>query len=106
MAAETTKKQVTLIAVSKTKPAELLKEAYESGQRDFGENYVDELVEKASMLPEDFRWHFIGHLQTNKVSSLMNIKNLECIQSVDNLKLATKIEKKCEKLGRNLNVFV
>ncbi|CAD8159162.1 unnamed protein product [Paramecium octaurelia] len=105
-ASETTNKQVTLVAVSKTKPVELIKEAYEGGQKHFGENYVNEVIEKAPLLPNDISWHFIGHLQTNKVSTLMKIQNLEFIQSVDSLKLAQKIEKHCEKLGRNINVFV
>jgi uncharacterized pyridoxal phosphate-containing UPF0001 family protein len=58
---------VTLVAVSKTKPASMLQEAYDAGQRDFGENYVQELVDKEAALPKDIRWHFIGHLQSNKV---------------------------------------
>ncbi|MGB3007224.1 MAG: YggS family pyridoxal phosphate-dependent enzyme, partial [Chitinophagaceae bacterium] len=60
-------KNVTLVAVSKTKPVEDIQELYNLGQRDFGENYVQELVDKAAQLPNDIRWHFIGHLQTNKV---------------------------------------
>ncbi len=63
--------QPRLVAVSKTKPVELLKEAYDAGQRDFGENYVQELSDKAPQLPDDIRWHFIGHLQSNKVKSLL-----------------------------------
>merc|ERR1719446_1132948 len=59
---------VTLVAVSKTKPVEMLMAAYNAGQRDFGENYVQEIVQKAPEMPSDVRWHFIGHLQTNKVS--------------------------------------
>ena len=57
----------TLVAVSKTKPIELLMEAYNAGQRDFGENYVQELVDKQKLMPQDICWHFIGHLQSNKV---------------------------------------
>ena len=60
-------KQVTLVAVSKTKPVSAIQELYNLGQRDFGENYVQELVDKEALLPKDIRWHFIGHLQTNKV---------------------------------------
>ena len=60
-------KNVTLVAVSKLKPAEEIMEAYHAGQRDFGENYVQELVDKYEALPKDIRWHFIGHLQSNKV---------------------------------------
>ena len=62
-----TAKNVTLVAVSKTKSAEEILELYHLGQRDFGENYVQELVEKYEQLPKDIRWHFIGHLQSNKV---------------------------------------
>ena len=61
----------TLIAVSKTKPVEALQYAYDAGQRDFGENYVQEIVEKAPKLPSDIAWHFIGHLQSNKVKELI-----------------------------------
>ena len=83
----------TLVAVSKTKPVELLRVAYEAGQRDFGENYVQEVVEKAPQLPADLRWHFIGHLQTNKVKDLLKAPNLQCVHTVDTIKLAnTTIE--------------
>lgn len=77
--------KVTLIAVSKTKPVEALLEAYEAGQRDFGENYVEELVEKVPLLPKDVRWHFIGHLQSNKVPKLMSV-DLFSIHTVDSTK--------------------
>ena len=88
-------KEVTLIAVSKTKPVSLLREAYEAGIRDFGENKVQELVDKMEQLPGDIRWHMIGHLQTNKVKYL--IGKTELIHSVDSLKLAKVIEKESEK---------
>ena len=61
---------VTLVAVSKTKPPELVRELYDAGQRHFGENYVQELVEKSRLLPADIQWHYIGHLQRNKVTSM------------------------------------
>ena len=64
-------KNVTLVAVSKTKPVEDILELYHLGQRDFGENYVQELVEKYEQLPKDIRWHFIGHLQSNKVKLIL-----------------------------------
>jgi uncharacterized pyridoxal phosphate-containing UPF0001 family protein len=70
---------VTLIAVSKTKPPELVRQGYDEGQREFGENYVEELSEKWGKLPEDIRWHFIGHLQSNKVAALMKVPNLHMI---------------------------
>ena len=80
----------TLVSVSKLKPIEDLKEAYEAGCRVFGENYVDELVEKAPQLPEA-KFHLIGHLQSNKVSKVCHIDNLAMIETVDSIKLADKI---------------
>ena len=65
------RRDVTLVAVSKTKPAEMVQEAYNLGQRDFGENKVQELTAKCQVLPEDIRWHLIGHLQTNKVKYIV-----------------------------------
>jgi PLP dependent protein len=88
----------TLIAVSKTKPAADIKELYELGQRDFGENYVQELVEKATQLPADIRWHFIGHLQTNKVKLIVPFVQL--IHGVDSLKLLKEINKEAAKCNR------
>ena len=85
----------TLIAVSKTKPVELLKGAYDEGQRDFGENYVQEVTAKGPMMPDDVRWHFIGHLQTNKVKELVSVPNLHCVHTVDSLKLAAELQKRC-----------
>lgn len=90
--------EVTLIAVSKTKPAEILKEAYDLGVRVFGENKVQELTEKFEVLPKDIRWHMIGHLQTNKVKYIAD--KVELIHSVDSLRLAETIEKEAAKRGR------
>ena len=87
---------VTLVAVSKTKPVEDIQALYDLGQRDFGENYVRELVDKQKQLPGDIRWHFIGHLQTNKVKMLLPVVQL--IQSIDSLKLLIEINKQSEKL--------
>lgn len=89
---------VTLVAVSKTKPAEMLMEAYEAGQRDFGENYVQELVEKHEQLPKDIRWHFIGHLQSNKVKFIVPFVHL--IHGVDSIKLLQEIDKQSAKLNK------
>lgn len=89
---------VTLIAVSKTKPVEDILELYKLGQRDFGENYVQELVEKAGRLPGDIRWHFIGHLQTNKVKLIAPFVQL--IHGADSLKLLKEINKEAAKAGR------
>jgi PLP dependent protein len=80
-----------LLAVSKTKSVDEIKALYDLGHRDFGENYVQELVEKQALLPKDIRWHFIGHLQTNKVKYLAPF--IYMIQSVDSLKLLLEIDK-------------
>lgn len=87
--------EVTLIAVSKTKPVETLQEAYDLGVRIFGENKVQELTAKYEALPKDIHWHMIGHLQTNKVKYI--IDKAELIHSVDSLKLAETIEKEAAK---------
>ncbi len=82
-------KEVTLLAVSKTKPLSMLQEAYDAGQRDFGENKVQEILEKAPVLSEDIRWHMIGHLQRNKVRQVIDRTVL--IHSVDSFRLAEEI---------------
>ncbi len=89
--------EVTLIAVSKTKPVSDLEEAYEAGARDFGENKVQEILEKYPRLPADIRWHMIGHLQTNKVRQVVGRACL--IHSVDSVKLAREIEKESARQG-------
>ena len=96
--------EVTLIAVSKTKPAEDIAELYENGVRDFGENKVQEMVEKYELLPKDIRWHLIGHLQTNKVKYIVDKVHL--IHSVDSVKLAEQIEKEAAKKGVIVNILV
>ena len=78
--------------------------AYNHGQRDFGENYVEELVSKQKELPKDIRWHFIGHLQSNKVNKLMNA-NVHMIQTIDSIKLAKKLNDKCRELSRKLEIM-
>lgn len=88
----------TLVAVSKTKPNEDILALYELGQRDFGENYVQELVDKAAALPKDIRWHFIGHLQSNKVKYIAPFVHL--IHGVDSLKLLREINKQATKCNR------
>lgn len=96
--------EVQLIAVSKTKPVELLLEAYEAGVRDFGENKVQELTEKYDLLPKDIRWHMIGHLQRNKVKYLVGKVHL--IHSVDSLRLAQEIQKEAQKRQMEVNILV
>jgi PLP dependent protein len=98
------KKNITLIAVSKTKPVEAIQELYDLGQRDFGENYVQELVDKQAKLPNDIRWHFIGHLQTNKVKYITPYVHL--IHGVDSYKLLKEINKQAEKQGRVVDVLL
>jgi len=95
---------VCLIAVSKTKPISSIQEAYDAGQRDFGENKVQELVEKQALLPEDIRWHLIGHLQTNKVKYTAHFVHL--IHAVDSLKLLVEIDKQAKKHQRRQKVLL
>ena len=89
---------VTLVAVSKTKSIDAILELYNLGQRDFGENYVQELTEKYEQLPKDIRWHFIGHLQSNKVKYIAPFVSL--IQTVDSKKLLAEIDKQGKKCNR------
>ena len=97
-------KNVTLVAVSKTKPVEDILALYDLGQRDFGENYVQELIEKEQTLPKDIRWHFIGHLQSNKVKQIISFVHL--IHGVDSLKLLQEINKQAEKINKVINVLL
>lgn len=95
---------VTLVAVSKTKPLPEILEAYNAGQLDFGENRVQELMEKQGALPQDIRWHLIGHLQTNKVKFIVPFVNL--IHSVDSEKLLAEINKQAGKANRIIPVLL
>ena len=95
---------VTLIAVSKTKPLESITEAHNAGQRIFGENMVQELVEKYEQLPKDIEWHLIGHLQTNKVKFIAPF--ISMIHSVDSLKLLKEINKQANKNNRVINCLL
>lgn len=96
--------EVTLIAVSKTKPVEMLWEAYRAGVRDFGENRALELLDKYEALPKDIRWHMIGHLQRNKVKYLVG--RVYLIHSVDSLRLAQEIQKEAEKRQVQADILV
>jgi pyridoxal phosphate enzyme (YggS family) len=90
-----------LVAVSKTKPAAAVAEAYAAGQRDFGENYVQELLDKAPALPADVRWHFIGHLQSNKARALVEgVPGLAMVETVDSEKLASRLDAAAAGAGR------
>ncbi len=97
-------KETKLIAVSKTKPVEMLKEAYDAGMRDFGENKVQEILDKYDKLPSDIRWHMIGHLQTNKVKYIAD--KVFMIHSVDSVKLAVEISRRAIQAGRIIPVLI
>jgi len=97
-------KDVTLVAVSKTKPNEAILEAYSAGQRIFGENKVQEMTEKAEILPKDIQWHFIGHLQRNKVKYIAPYVTL--IHGVDSFKLLKEINKEGKKNNRIIDVLL
>ena len=95
---------VKLVTVSKFHPVEALQEAYDAGQRVFGESHVQELVAKQQVMPSDIQWHFIGHLQTNKVKYLASFVSL--IHAVDSLKLLKEIDKQAQKCGRVIDVLL
>ncbi len=101
---ELTAKQVTLVAVSKTKPVADIEALYALGQRAFGENYVQELVDKQALLPADIDWHFIRHLQTNKVKYIAPFVHL--IHGVDSFKLLKEIDKQAAKHNRVINCLL
>lgn len=103
-AAGRTRGDVTLVAVSKTKPVELLQEAYEAGVRDFGENKVQELMDKIPRLPSDIRWHMIGHLQRNKVKYIVG--KVALIHSVDSLRLAEEISHEAVRQGIQTDILI
>ncbi|MCI6499527.1 YggS family pyridoxal phosphate-dependent enzyme [Lachnospiraceae bacterium HCP1S3_C3] len=96
--------EVTLICVSKTKPASMVEEAYKTGQRNFGENKVQEINDKYPILPDDIKWHLIGHLQRNKVKYIINKVHL--IHSVDSIRLAEQIQHEAEKADKVMNILV
>jgi PLP dependent protein len=95
---------IRLVAVSKTKPAADIKALYDLGQRDFGENYVQELTEKQQQLPADIHWHFIGHLQSNKVRQIISFVHL--IHGVDSLRLLKEIDRQAGAKGRVVDVLL
>ncbi len=95
---------VTLVAVSKFHPLEELEEAYDAGQTAFGENRAQELEEKAKQMPRDVKWHFIGHLQTNKVRGIM--PHVAMIQSIDSVKLLQLVGKEAMRIGRTVDVLL
>jgi pyridoxal phosphate enzyme (YggS family) len=104
LTAELGAKGVTLVAVSKTKPNEDINALYSLGQRDFGENYVQEITEKHAALPPDIRWHFIGHLQSNKVRLIATFVHL--IHGVDSFRLLQEINKQAGKANRVIDILL
>lgn len=94
----------TLVAVSKTKPVEAIQELYDLGHRDFGENYVQEMVDKQANLPADIRWHFIGHLQSNKVKYIAPFVHM--IHGIDSFKLLKEVNKGAAKNNRTIDVLL
>ena len=98
------REEVTLIAVSKTKPVEMLQEIYDEGIRDFGENKVQELTEKYEVMPKDMKWHMIGHLQRNKVKYIVD--KVALIHSVDSLRLAETIENEAAKHNVTVPILI
>lgn len=101
---QTLSENANLVAVSKTKPVAAIQEAYEAGQRDFGENYVQEMVDKHPQLPADIHWHFIGHLQSNKVKYIAPFVYL--IHGVDSFKLLKEINKQAQKNDRVIDCLL
>ena len=101
---ESLPKHVTLVAVSKTKPIAAIQEAYDGGQRIFGENKIQEMTEKWEALPKDIQWHMIGHVQTNKVKYM--IPYVDLIHSVDRLKLLKEINRQAERWRRKVGVLL
>ncbi len=96
--------EITLVCVSKTKPASLVREALEAGATDFGENYVQEAAEKIPMVGGGARWHMIGHLQSNKAAKAASL--FDMVQSVDSAKLASRLARPARELGRVLEVLI
>ncbi len=96
---------VTLVAVSKTKSNEEILKAYNLGIRDFGENYVQELIKKMDSLPSDIKWHMIGHLQTNKVKDIVK-RNIYLIESVDSVRLMKEINKEAIKNNKTISILI
>ena len=95
----------TLVAVSKTKTCDDILKVYDLGIRDFGENYVQELIKKMDNLPKDIKWHMIGHLQTNKVKDIVK-RNIYLIESVDSVKLVKEINKEAIKNNKKINILI
>ena len=98
------REEITLIAVSKTKPVSMLRDVYDLGVRTFGENKVQEIIDKKPQLPSDIKWHMIGHLQTNKVKAI--IDKVTLIHSVDSVRLAEVIEKVAAKKGLTVDILL
>src|SRR4051812_15038298 len=96
--------EITLIAVTKTHSREIIKEAYDLGIRNFGENRVQELLKKKEQLPEDIRWHLIGHLQSNKAKYIAPF--IYCVHSIDSLETAKELSRRAEQNTRKIDVLL
>ena len=96
--------EVTLIAVTKTHPVEIIREAYDLGLRDFGENRVQELLKKKDLLPGDICWHLIGHLQSNKAKYIAPF--IHCVHSIDSIETAKELSKRAEQFTRTIDVLL
>ena len=96
--------EVTLVAVSKTKPNELLRQAYDAGQRDFGENKIQEMTDKSESLPDDIRWHMVGHVQSNKVKYMAPYVHM--VHAVDKYKTLKEINKRAKQNDRSINCLL
>ncbi|MCK9223472.1 MAG: YggS family pyridoxal phosphate-dependent enzyme [Candidatus Muirbacterium halophilum] len=94
---EVSESKITLVTVTKYATTEKIMEAYECGERNFGESYVNQLIQRAEEYPQDILWHMIGHIQTNKVKYLAKINNLELIHSIDSIRLVEEIEKRFDR---------
>jgi len=95
-----------LVSVTKRIKKDLVHQAYDQGERHFGENYFQSLKRRSTKLPSDIKWHFIGHLQSNKANGLVAIENLHVIETVDSIKLARKLNNACSKASKTLNIFL
>ena len=104
LAALAARHNAVLVAVSKTKPRDDLRALYDAGCRDFGENYVQEMVDKRAELPDDIRWHFVGHLQRNKVKAIAPFVHL--VHGVDSMRLLRELDKQGQRVGRIIDVLL
>jgi PLP dependent protein len=101
-----TQSTVRLLVISKNQSIKNIQSIYSLGERYFGENYVQELLEKAPQLPSDIKWSFVGSLQKNKCKALLSLKNLQRISTLDSIELASKIQKICKNVNRTVEIMI